>query len=258
MEKNFRNLVNIVKKLRSPDGCPWDREQNLYSLKDYVIEETFELIDALDRQDIENIKEELGDLLLHVLFHSLIAEEENLFTLNDVIKTISDKLIRRHPHVFGDIKVNNSEEVMINWEKIKKEEKNTKSKSILDDIPSKLPSILRSYKLQEKARKVGFDWQNSDECMQKVDEEYNELKEAIKTGDLQEIEHEIGDLIFALINLSRFLNINADEALRKANNRFIERFKFIEKKLAERGLKPEDVSLKELDELWDIAKNNNL
>ncbi|MGA1861765.1 nucleoside triphosphate pyrophosphohydrolase [Deferribacter thermophilus] len=257
MEKRFRNLVNIVKKLRAPDGCPWDREQNLYSLKDYVIEETFELIDALDRKDIENIKEELGDLLLHILFHSIIAEEENLFTLNDVIQTISEKLIRRHPHVFGNQTVNSSKEVMVNWEKIKKDEKKNKNESIFDGIPSKLPSIIKSYKLQERAKKVGFDWQNSEECMLKVEEEYNELKEAIKTGDISDIEHELGDLIFALINLSRFLNINADEALRKANNRFVERFRYIENRLSAKGLKPENVTLEELEKLWGESKNKN-
>ncbi|KAA0258491.1 nucleoside triphosphate pyrophosphohydrolase [Deferribacter autotrophicus] len=254
MEKKFRNLVNIIKKLRAPDGCPWDREQNLYSLKDYVIEEVFEFIDALDRKDINNIKEELGDILLHVLFHSIIAEEEGLFTLNEVIDTISEKLIRRHPHVFGDIKVKSTDEVLINWEKIKAEEKKKGKRSILDDIPAKMPSIQRSYKLQERAKKVGFDWQSSDECMMKVHEEFNELQDAIKTGNLNDIEHEFGDLLFALINLSRFLNVNADEALRKANNRFVDRFKHIENRLAEKGLSPEDATLDELEQLWKEAK----
>ncbi|MGA1847362.1 nucleoside triphosphate pyrophosphohydrolase [Deferribacter abyssi] len=254
MEKKFRNLVNIIKKLRAPDGCPWDREQNLYSLKDYIIEEVFEFIDALDRKDITNIIEELGDILLHVLFHSIIAEEEGLFTLNEVIDTISEKLIRRHPHVFGDIKVKSTDEVMINWEKIKAEEKKKGKRSILDDIPAKMPSIQRSYKLQERAKKVGFDWQSSDECMMKVHEEFNELQDAIKTGNLNDIEHEFGDLLFALINLSRFLNVNADEALRKANNRFVDRFKHIENRLAEKGLSPEDATLDELEQLWKEAK----
>ncbi|MEF3255336.1 MAG: nucleoside triphosphate pyrophosphohydrolase [Deferribacterales bacterium] len=252
MEKQFNEFVNIIKKLRAPDGCPWDREQTLYSLKDYLIEEVYELVDAIDKKDIENIKEELGDLLLHVIMHSVIAEEENLFTLNDVINEISEKLIRRHPHVFGNMKVKDSNDVMINWEKIKKDEKNRKS--ILDEIPTGLPSIQKALKLQERAKKVGFDWQNMDDCMGKVIEEFEEFKEAVSSFNKDDMEHELGDILFALINFSRFININPDEALRKTNQRFMSRFSYIEKKVKEKGLYLEDLTLEELDKYWDDAK----
>jgi len=252
MEKHFRELVNIVKKLRAPDGCPWDRQQTLYSLKEYLIEEVFELVDAIDKKDIDNIKEELGDLLLHVILHSTIAEEENLFTLNDVIKSISEKLIRRHPHVFGDTKVESSDDVMVNWEKIKKEEK--KNRSILDEIPNGLPSIQKALKLQERARKVGFDWDSADDCLQKVNEEFKEFIDAVSSNNKDEISHELGDLFFALINFSRFIKINPDESLRKTNERFLKRFNYIEKKLHENHLTFDDVILDELDKYWCEAK----
>ncbi|MCX8083851.1 MAG: nucleoside triphosphate pyrophosphohydrolase [Calditerrivibrio sp.] len=252
MEKQFREFVNIVKKLRSPDGCPWDRQQTLYSLKEYLIEEAFELVDAIDRKDIDNIKEELGDLLLHVVLHAVIAEEESYFTLNEVIKNISDKLIRRHPHVFGDVEVKSSDDVMINWEKIKKEEK--KDRSILDEIPKGLPSIQKALKLQDRARKVGFDWDSADDCMNKVIEEFEEFKSAVSIKSKEDMEHEMGDLLFAIINFSRFLNINPDEALRKTNYRFLKRFSYIEKKLAENNLKFEDVTIETLDKFWEEAK----
>lgn len=256
MEKQFREFVNIVKKLRSPEGCPWDREQTLFSLKEHLIEEAYELVDAIDKGDIANIKEELGDLLLHVVLHSVIAEEEDYFQLKDVIKCISEKLIRRHPHVFGDIKVKDSKDVMINWEKIKKDEKNRKS--ILEEIPNNLPSIQKALKLQERARKVGFDWQNMEDCMAKVAEEFDEFKSAVATGNYSEIEHEMGDLLFAIVNFSRFININPDEALRKTNHRFIARFSYIEKRLADKSLTFEDVTLEDLDILWDEAKKQGL
>lgn len=252
MEKHFIDLVDIIKKLRSPDGCPWDREQTLFSLKEHLIEETFELIDAIDKNDIENIKEELGDLLLHVVLHSVIAEESDYFDLNDVIKTISDKLIRRHPHVFGDLRLETSDDVMINWEKIKRDEK--KRDSILDGVPEGLPSIQKAVKLQKAAKKVGFDWNTPEECLKKVDEEYAEFKEAIKNNNKDKVEHELGDLVFSLINFARLSNINPDEALRKANNRFAERFRFIENKLSENGLNFSDVDIDTLDEYWEEAK----
>lgn len=252
MEKHFRELVNIVKKLRSPDGCPWDRQQTLYSLKEYLIEEVFELVDAIDKKDVENIKEELGDLLLHVILHSVIAEEENLFTLNDVMRNISEKLIRRHPHVFGETKVSTADDVMINWDKIKREEK--KNRSILDEIPKGLPSIQKALKLQERAKKVGFDWESADDCLQKVFEEFEEFKEAVSYDKPDEIAHEIGDLFFALINFSRFVKVNPDEALRKTNERFLKRFNYIEKKLTENNLRFEDMTLEELDRYWNEAK----
>lgn len=254
MDKKFNKLVKIVEKLRAPDGCPWDKEQTLYSLRDHLIEETFELIEALDNKDIENIKEELGDLLLHVIMHSVIAAEENLFTLNDVIDTISEKLIRRHPHVFGKNGVSSVEEVLVNWENIKKDEKKDR-RSILDGIPKALPSLQKAYKLQEKAKKVGFDWENAEDCTKKVEEEFLELKEAIKYKSFDEIESEFGDVMFSLINLSRFSNINADKALQKTNEKFKKRFQYIENELSKTGLSFQDVSIEFLEELWQKSKN---
>lgn len=257
MESKFIELINIIKKLRSPEGCPWDKEQNLYSMKEHLIEETYELVDALDNKDIENIKEELGDILLHVIFHSNIAEEEQLFTLTDVIQTISDKMVRRHPHVFGNLNVESTDEVLQNWDEIKQMEKQERS-SILDSIPKGLPSIHKSIELQKKARKVGFDWEKPEDCMDKVVEEFQEFQDAIASGNPAEIDHEMGDLFFAIINMSRFLKTDPDEALRKANLRFFNRFKFIEQQLKEIGRAPESASLKEMESFWNKAKETGL
>ncbi|MCB4204843.1 nucleoside triphosphate pyrophosphohydrolase [Deferribacterales bacterium Es71-Z0220] len=254
MEKEFNKLVKIIEKLRAPDGCPWDREQTLYSLRDQLIEETFELVEAIDNKDIENIKEELGDLLLHVIMHSVIAAEDNLFTLTDVMKTISEKLIRRHPHVFGGEKTDSVDDVLVNWEKIKSKEKKDR-KYILDGIPKGLPSIQKAYKLQEKARKVGFDWESGEDCLRKVEEEFTEFKQAIKLKDVNEIEEEMGDLLFSILNLSRFLNINADSALQKTNEKFKSRFRFIEDELAKNGISFEEASIELLERYWQKAKN---
>ncbi|UOD33817.1 nucleoside triphosphate pyrophosphohydrolase [Deferribacteraceae bacterium V6Fe1] len=254
MEKEFNKLVKIIEKLRAPDGCPWDREQTLYSLRDQLIEETFELVEAIDNKDVENIKEELGDLLLHVIMHSVIAKEENLFSLNDVMKTISEKLVRRHPHVFGNTKTKSVDDVLINWEKIKSEEKKDR-KSILDGIPKGLPSIQKAYKLQEKAKKVGFDWENSEDCLKKVEEEFEEFKDAIKHKSPDEIEEEMGDLLFSILNLSRFLNINADNALQKTNEKFKSRFQFIENELSKNGIPFDEASIELLEKYWQKAKH---
>jgi len=249
----FLKLVNIIKTLRSPEGCPWDREQTLYSLKNHFIEEAYELVDALDNRDIDNIKEELGDLLLHIVIHSIIAEEDGYFTINEVIQEISEKLVRRHPHVFADTKVKNTDEVMKNWEAIKSDE-GKKKKSVLDGIPKGLPSIQQSYKMQKRVSKKGFDWNTTEDCMNKVDEEYNELKEAVNTGNKEEIQHELGDVLFAVINLSRFLNVDPDEALRNVNKRFTNRFMHIEKKLEEKGQSLENTPLEEMEAFWQEAK----
>jgi len=254
MKDKFTKLVEIVKTLRSPDGCPWDREQDLFSIKNHFLEEAFELVDALDNEDIENIREELGDIIFHVVFHSVMAEEEGRFSLDHVLDEINEKLIRRHPHVFGDMGSIDTEEVLINWEKIKDQEKKAKRKSVLDDIPNSFPSMQKSIKMQERVRKVGFDWPDMKECMEKVDEEICEFKEAVQKGSHAEIEHEMGDMFFALINLSRFLNINPDEALRKANNRFTSRFQHIEKSLQDRGISSEEATLEEMEALWQEAK----
>ena len=255
MEKSFKDFVEIIKALRAPGGCPWDREQNLYSLKENIIEEVYELVDALDKKDTENIKEELGDILLHVVFHSNIAEEEKLFSLKDVIDNVSEKMIRRHPHVFGEVDAKTSDEVLKNWDEIKKSEKKTR-KSILDGVPKNLPSLHKAYELQKKAAKVGFNWEKKEDCLAKVEEEFAELKEAIKSDAKEEILHEMGDVFFALANLSIFLGIHPDEALRKCNQRFEQRFNYIEKKLEENGKTPADSNLEERDNDWNEAKEN--
>ncbi len=257
MMSEFEKLVNIVKTLRSEHGCPWDREQNLYSIKNLFIEEAFELVDALDNKDIPNIREEIGDVLFHMVFHAAMAEDEGYFTVEDVLHEISEKLIRRHPHVFGTINVENSDEVSVNWDKIKQEEKKHKNKEfILDDIPNAYPSMLRAFKIQEKVRKVGFDWNNADDCMMKVNEEFNEFSDAVSSGSKDDMEHELGDVLFALINISRFLKINPDEALRKANSRFTNRFNFIEKSLKSQGRQCTEASLEEMEKLWQEAKKS--
>jgi len=253
--KKFLRLIEIVRTLRGPEGCPWDMEQNLYSIKNHFLEEAFELVDALDNEDVPNIREELGDIIFHVVFHAVMAEQEGKFDLESVLDEINEKLVRRHPHVFGNMESIDTEEVIVNWEKIKDEEKKAKrTKSILDDIPVSFPAIQMSLKMQERVRKVGFDWPDMSECMDKVNEEIDEFKNAVETNDTHEIEHELGDVFFALINLSRFLKVNPDEALRKANKRFHKRFTYIEQRLSERGLPSEDATLSEMEELWQEAK----
>ncbi len=255
MSEEFENLVKIVRTLRSENGCPWDREQNLFSIKNLFIEEAFELLDALDRQDIENIREELGDVLFHTVFHSVMAEDEGRFNIDEVLAEVSSKLVRRHPHVFGTTSVSDSEEVLTNWDAIKKEEKKAKrAESILSDIPAAYPSVMRALKIQEKVRKVGFDWEKPEDCMAKMDEEVVEFKEAFAEGNREKIEHELGDVLFSVINMARFCKLNPDEALRKANDRFVKRFTHIEKKLKEQGSSCEEASLEEMENLWIQAK----
>jgi tetrapyrrole methylase family protein/MazG family protein len=255
MSEEFEKLVKIVKQLRSENGCPWDREQNLFSIKNLFIEEAFELLDALDRQDIPNIREELGDVLFHTVFHSVMAEDEGRFNIDEVLSEVSSKLVRRHPHVFGTTSVSDSDEVLANWDEIKKEEKKAKkAESILADIPAAYPSVMRALKIQEKVRKVGFDWEKPEDCLEKVDEEFAEFKEAFQSGDKEKMEHEIGDVLFAMINMSRFCKVNPDEALRKANDRFSSRFRHIEKELKAKGSSCEEATLEEMENLWIQAK----
>ncbi|WP_025209589.1 nucleoside triphosphate pyrophosphohydrolase [Hippea sp. KM1] len=254
MSEAFDRLVETIKRLRAPDGCPWDRKQTLYSLKQNVIEEVFEFIDALDRKDIENIKEELGDMLLHVIFHAIVAEEDGLFSLDDVINGINEKLIRRHPHVFGDLKVDDADEVLRNWEKIKLSEKKDKPQHLLDNIPRGLPPIEKAYKIQKKVSKVGFDFDSSNDAFCKVEEEFLELKKAIEEGSENQKKEEIGDLIFALINFARLEGINASESLRMANLRFEERFSCVEDRLKSMGLSLEEADLETMDRLWEECK----
>ncbi|MGB9857846.1 MAG: nucleoside triphosphate pyrophosphohydrolase [Dictyoglomaceae bacterium] len=248
--KNFIELVNILQRVRKE--CPWDREQTPSSLLTYFLEESYELIESISENKEEEIKEELGDVLIHVIMQSIMAEERGSFTLSDVCEFVSKKLVTRHPHVFGNREVKNVEEVLTNWENIKQQEND---KGILDGIPKTLPSLLASLRIQEKVSHVGFDWKNAEEIFPKIKEEISELEEAIKSSRKEKIEEEIGDLLFSIINLSRHLGINPELALKNTNEKFIERFRFLERKVKEEGKKWEDLTLEEMDKWWEISKN---
>ncbi len=261
IENKFQEFVKIVKRLRKE--CPWDREQTNDSIKAATIEEAYEVVEAIDNKDYEELKKELGDLLLHVIFHSTIAEESNYFNLEDVIDSIQEKLIRRHPHVFGNTKVSDAEEVKKNWEEIKLEEGR---KSVVDGVPVNLPALQRAHRLQEKASKVGFDWENKEDVWKKVIEEIEEMHEIenlksqipnLKDEEINEkLESEIGDVFFALVNYSRFLGINPENALRRTNEKFIKRFNYVEKKIVESGKSLRESSLKEMDIYWEESKKD--
>ena len=248
----FDELVDVMARLRRKDGCPWDREQSHESLKPYIIEETYEVLDAIDRKDDDELREELGDLLLQIVFHAQIAAEQSRFTIDDVATAIVEKLKRRHPHVFGNVEVEDSREVLRNWEEIKKEEGKN---SVLDGVPDGLPALLKAQRIQEKVRRVGFDWEEIGGAFAKVHEEIDELDRAVKEGDQAGIEDEFGDILFSLVNVARFLDINAEESLRQTTRKVSNRFQYIEKRIAQKGERPiEEYSLEELDALWDEAK----
>jgi len=241
-----------MERLRAENGCPWDRKQTHESLKPYLIEETYEVISAIDSGNDDELKEELGDLLLQIVFHAQIAKEDGRFDIDDVAKTIVEKLIRRHPHVFGDLKVSGSDEVLQNWEKIKKEEG---KESIFDGVPEGLPSLLKARRVQEKAKRVGFDWNNIEGTLDKVKEEFDELSEAIKFGKKEKISEEFGDLLFSLVNVSRFLDIDAEDSLRQTIEKFMKRFKSVEKIIKSKGGKDlKNYTINELDEIWEDVK----
>jgi MazG family protein len=253
----FNEFVSLVKRLRKE--CPWDKEQTNDSIKAATIEEAYEVVEAIDEKNYDELKKELGDLLLHVVFHTVIAEESSHFTIDDVINTISDKLIRRHPHVFGDTVINSSDEVKKNWEKIKL---NEGRKSILDGVPNSLPALQKAHRLQEKAAKVGFDWEKKEDVWKKVIEEIQEmheieeLKKKSNDESLQiKLEDEIGDVFFALVNYARFLNVNPENALRKTNEKFVKRFNYIEEKLKENNKSIQQSNLEEMDRYWNESKN---
>lgn len=246
-------LIDVMSKLRSPGGCIWDIEQTHTSLRRYIVEEVYEVLEAIELEDEGALCEELGDLLLQIVFHARIAEEAGLFSMQDVIDSVTEKMIRRHPHVFGDISVKNAAEIVINWEKIKKQEK-AERKSVLDGVSAGAPSLLRAYKLQAKASKVGFDWTEIDSVWEKVAEELQELKQAVQEGQAGHIEEELGDVLFAVVNLARFLKVDAEVALHRTNNKFIRRFEYIEHQVKSHNLKWENLTLKQLDDLWNKAK----
>jgi tetrapyrrole methylase family protein/MazG family protein len=253
-KKSFDRLMTIMRRLRAPGGCPWDAEQSHESLKRYLIEETYEVIEAIDNNDNELLKEELGDLLLQPVFHAAIAEERGEFTMDDVIAAICDKLVRRHPHVFGDMEIKDSATQVENWEHIKKEEKGGKRRSALAGVPPHLPALMKAQKITEKAARIGFDWEDTHQVFAKVLEELHEFEEAMSSGRQDRMEAELGDLLFAIVNLGRFLSLNPEEALRKTIARFNSRFSFIEETLHSRGVQLKDATLEEMERLWIEAK----
>ena len=250
---DIQPLVDVMRTLREPGGCPWDREQTHASIRSNMIEEVYEYLEAVDAEDTEGMREELGDILMQIVFHARMAEEAGRFDLQDVIDEVVDKLIRRHPHVFGETKVTGSDEVLVNWEAIKKTEK-TERKHVLDGVTQGLPALLRAYKLQSKAAKVGFDWPDVKGVWDKVQEELVELQEALASGDRAAAENELGDVLFALVNYARHQKIEPEVALNGTNNRFAKRFAHVESCVEESGKAWQDFSLDELDQFWDEAK----
>ena len=245
----FEKLLTVVRELR--EKCPWDKEQTWDSLRQLTIEETYELTDAILSQDKKEIRKELGDVLLHVLFYSVIAEEEKNFDIAEVMKTLREKLIIRHPHIYGEVQADTPDAVKKNWEQIKLKEG---SKRVLSGVPASLPSMIKASRLQEKASSVGFDWSDSKDVWNKVKEELGELEEAIHNDDNEEKENEFGDLFFSLINYARFIGVNPDNALERTNKKFIHRFNYLEDKVKESGHKLEDLTLEEMDKYWNEAK----
>jgi len=262
MADEFEKLLDTMRKLRSPEGCPWDREQTHKSLAPYLIEECYEAFSAIEKveSDPEALKEELGDILLQVVFHSLIAEERGDFSIRDVVEGVTQKLILRHPHVFGDEKFTHAEEVLRNWDRLKAIQreitsgKSKEQKSILESVPIHFPALLEALKLSKEAAKFGFDWQDIDGVFNKIEEEINELKEAVNHGQQFEVEEEIGDLLFAVVNLARKLGVEPETALKRANMKFRERFQRIEELLSQDGKNLEGATLEEMDRLWEKAK----
>lgn len=247
----FGRLLTIMDELR--EQCPWDRKQTMESLRHLTIEETYELADAIIDKDMEEIKKEIGDLMLHMVFYSKIGSETGDFDIADVLHGISDKLVHRHPHIYGDVKVQDEEEVKANWEKIKLKEGNGK-KSVLEGVPRSLPALVKATRIQDKARGVGFDWDNREQVWEKVHEELGEFKEAVDANDREEMEAEFGDVLFSMINYSRFLDLDPEMALERTNKKFIKRFKFMESAIREEGKSMDQMDLNELDTYWDRAK----
>ncbi len=255
--KLFSILVNIMKKLRSKDGCMWDREQSHDSIKRNLIEETYEAVECIESSDLEGLKEELGDLMLQIVFHSQMASESGEFNINDVMKNIIEKLIRRHPHVFENKILNNCDEILENWEDIKKAERKKslkKKDSIFVDIPKILPSLHYAYEIQNRASRLGFDWDEIKEVFKKIKEEINEINKELKRGKKDAVAEEIGDTLFSIVNFSRHLDIDCEQCLKNTSKKFIQRFDFMEKYAKENNLDFKKMSLEEKDKLWEIAK----
>ena len=252
--RSFDDLVKLMTTLRGPGGCPWDRKQTLPDLKPYVIEEAYEVVDAIDREDRSALLEEIGDLLLEAVFIAEITREAGSFDVYDSITAIHDKLVRRHPHVFADAKADDAEQVLVNWEKLKSDERKAENKSVLSGVPRSMPALLKASRLTEKAARVGFDWRRTDDVFDKLDEEIGELREAVASGDATRIEDEIGDLLFTIANIARKTGANPEEALQSTNRKFMRRFQSMEKQVHERGQNLDQLELEEMDKLWDEAK----
>lgn len=253
LDMDFQELLKVMEALRSKKGCPWDREQTRESLKPFIVEEAYELIEAIDESNPEKIKEELGDLLFQVVFQCQIAKENKEFTIFDVIKKISEKMVSRHPHVFGGADYKTADEVLLHWEEQKKREGKLRE-SILEGVPKTLPSLLRAHRLQKRVAGVGFDWERIEDVLTKLDEEMKEFREALQTKKQSEMEEELGDMLFMFVNISRFIGVNPEDALRKTIRKFISRFHYIEIHAAKEGRKLSDMTLNEMDGLWDEAK----
>lgn len=249
LEKSFTRLVSIMDDLR--EKCPWDKKQTIETLRPLTIEETYELTDAITNEDWKGIKEELGDILLHIIFYAKIGNEQQKFTLEEVLNGISEKLVRRHPHIYGDVKVNDDEDVKKNWEQIKMEEG---KKSVLSGVPKSLPAMVKATRIQEKAKQVGFEWESKEDVWKKVEEEIQELHEAVAENDEKNIEEEFGDVLFSLINYARFLRIDAEGVLEKTNKKFISRFTSMEEEASKQSKSLSEMSLADMDELWNEIK----
>lgn len=253
--KSFSDLVELMQTLRGPGGCPWDRQQTYQDLKPYVIEEAYEVVEAIDRDDRVSLREEIGDLLLEAVFLAQIAREEGSFVIEDSITAIHDKLVRRHPHVFADVKADSAEEVVTNWERLKSAELKKEDKSVLSGVPKALPALLKASRLTEKAARVGFDWRSTEDIFEKLSEEIEELRVAIKEADPKEIEHELGDLLFTIVNVARRLKINPEEALQSSNRKFARRFEAVEAELQAQNRTFDEATLEEMDAIWDRVKD---
>lgn len=252
----FDRLVEIMARLRSPNGCPWDRAQDSTSLKPYLLEEAYEVLEAIEEGGPDKVKEELGDLLFQVIFHAQLAHEHGDFDVYDIVEGTIAKMTRRHPHVFGAATASTPKEALQNWEEIKRQEKVAdQGTSVLDGVPRQLPSLLRAQRLQDKAARVGFDWERVEQVWEKLSEELGELRDSVAEQHRAKVEEELGDALFAMVNLARFLDVNPDEALHKTTTKFIHRFQYIERELSRQGKTPKQATLAEMDALWEAAKH---
>lgn len=259
-KRRFEELVRLMARLRAPDGCPWDRAQDARSLRTYLLEEAYEVLDAIERDDPQALRDELGDLLLQILFHAQIASEQGRFTIEEVLSGLHDKLVRRHPHVFGSTKASSPEQVKVNWETLKTAERQAhadarrEGNSLLASVSRQLPAQLEAYQLARRAAQVGFDWERLDDLLAKLNEEVAELRQAVAAHQSDRVEDEVGDLLFVGINVARYLGLDPEIVLRRANAKFIRRFQAVEQELSRRGKRLEDASLEEMDALWERSK----